>query len=125
MKLALKLLAVLVVLLGIVAFFSVGFSGPLTQDLAYYASEADVRGGTNQIAERLPAGQQVEIAGCYDIKTDIYFQIIDQSGRSLYVDRLPVELHRSLPTARQIARLFHAPLEAINCLTMAPRMAGR
>jgi hypothetical protein len=125
MKIGLKILMVLGVFLGVIIYLSAGFAGLLTQDLAYYVSEADVRTGANQNAERLPAGQQVELAGCYDMKTDIYFQVIDQSGRSLYVDRLPVELHRTLPTSQQLARLFHAPLETLNCLTMAPRMADR
>jgi hypothetical protein len=119
------LVVVSVLFLIALVHISAGFSGALTTDLPYYNEYAEAVSGRPGYVGVLPAGERVSVMGCFDIKTDLFFEIADSTGRVIFVETLPITPTRELfpDSISQFLAFLRHPLTSANCWSLVPRMS--
>lgn len=103
---------------------SAGYEGDLIDKVSFYKTQEEVMEGEGASGGVLSAGDSILVLGCYDIKTDVFFEVLTSSGEIVFLYELPIAPRKNfLPRSFvQIKNLIARPINAINCFDAMGRI---
>lgn len=111
----------LIFIIFIIIWASAGFKLQLKQPINIYASWENKPLKYISILTELEPGDNVISVGCFDNKSDQWFQVLLEDGRVGYLHDFKYESSKQfIPSEVELDYFMKDPIASLQCLTMVP-----